>query len=78
MQSKPLTKEDVAKINNFSTRLVPLDRYLEGKKMQVEVTQQTTEIVPERAELKAIDDKALIKHTIEDLIVIHKKKKALK
>ena len=78
MQSKPLTKEDVAKINNFSTRLVSLNTYLEGKKMQVEVTQQTTELIPERTELKAIDDKALIKHTIEDLIVIHNKKKSTK
>jgi hypothetical protein len=78
MQSKPLTKEDVAKINNFSTRLVPLKTYREGKKMQEEVTQQTTELVPERAELKDVDDTALVRNTLEDLILTHKKKKSLK
>jgi hypothetical protein len=78
MQSKPLTKEDVAKINNFSTRLVPLKTYREGKKMQEEVTQQTTELVPERVELKDVDDTVLVRNTLEDLIITHKKKKSLK
>lgn len=78
MQSKPLTKEDVAKINNFSTRLVPLKTYREGKKMQEEVTQKTTELIPERTELKDIDDTALVRNTLEDLIITHKKGKASK
>ena len=78
MQSKPLTKEDVAKINNFSVRLVPLKTYREGKKMQEEVLQNVVQPVVERAELKDVDDTALVRNTLEDLILTHKKGKASK
>ena len=78
MQSKPLTQEDVAKINNFSVRLVPLKTYREGKKMQEEVLQNVIQPVQERTELKDVDDTMLVRNTLEDLILTHKKKKSLK
>jgi hypothetical protein len=78
MLTKPLTKEDVDKINNWSGRLVPLKTYREGKKMQEEVLQNVVQPVVERTELKDVDDTELVRNTLEDLILTHKKKKSTK
>jgi len=78
MLTKPLTKEDIEKINNWSCRLVPLKTYREGKKMQEEVLQNVVQPVAERTQLKDVDDTELVRNTLEDLITVHKKKKSLK
>jgi hypothetical protein len=46
--------------------------------MQEEVLQNVVQPVVERAELKDVDDTALVRNTLEDLILTHKKKKPLK
>ena len=75
MQSKPLTKEDVAQLNNWQTRLVPLKTYREGRQMQEAVVEKTLQPVQEREDLKDTSDTDLVRNTLQDLILTTKKNK---
>jgi hypothetical protein len=67
MDSKPLTKEDIAKLNNWQARLVPIKTYQDARKLQQEVVEKTEVIIPERVVFQE-KEQTIVRHALEDLV----------
>lgn len=73
--SKPVTKEDIIRLNNWQSHLVPLKTLRDGKKINNDVLRNTIDISPERLELTSSpeSDHKYVRHVIEDVCASRKR-----